>query len=79
MMAAAGFPQYLIAQYGGWSENSSSLKIYTKASAAMIQQVSKHMTDMSRLDVSKIFIIDATIRTQVPTTDAGKHSVSNPC
>jgi len=64
MMAAAGFPQYLIAQYGGWSEKSSSLKIYTKASAAMIQQVSKHMAEMSRLDVSKIFLIDATIRNQ---------------
>ena len=62
MMAAAGFPQYLIAQYGGWSEKSSSLKLYTKASAAMIEQVFKHMTDMSRLNVSKIFLVDATIR-----------------
>ncbi len=30
MMAAAGFPQYIIAIYGGWTENSTSLRIYTK-------------------------------------------------
>jgi hypothetical protein len=64
MMAAAGFPQYLIAQYGGWSEKSSSLKIYTKASAAMIHEVSKHMTEMSKLNVSKMFLVDASIRHQ---------------
>jgi integrase len=76
MMAAAGFPQYLIAQYGGWSEKSSSLKIYTKASAAMIQEVSRHMTEMSKLNVSKMFLIDANIRHQRSgthiTTDAGE-------
>ena len=32
MLAAAGFPQYIIAHYGGWSENSSALKIYARPS-----------------------------------------------
>ena len=43
MMAAAGFPQYVIAHYGGWVEGSSSLKIYARPSEKMLQAVSAHM------------------------------------
>jgi hypothetical protein len=45
MMAAAGHPQYLIAMYGGWTENSKSLRIYVKPSMAMVQLVSKRMVE----------------------------------
>ena len=62
MMAAAGYPQYLVAQYGGWTEDSQSLKIYTKLSEKMLKTVSKHMAEMSRIDVSSLFISDANIR-----------------
>ena len=62
MMAAAGYPQYLVAQYGGWAEDSQSLETYTKLSEKMLKAVSKHMAEMSRIDVSSLFISDANIR-----------------
>ena len=43
MMAAAGYPQYMIAMYGGWSEKSRALQIYTKTSDEMVNRVSRHM------------------------------------
>ena len=30
MLAAAGLPQYIIAYFGGWTEDSESLKFYTQ-------------------------------------------------
>ena len=68
MMAAAGYPQYLVAQYGGWTEDSQSLKIYTKLSEKMLKSVSKHMAEMSRIDVSSLFISDANIRVRPTKT-----------
>jgi hypothetical protein len=62
MMAAAGYPQYLVAQYGGWTEDSQSLKIYTKVADKMLKAVSKHMAEMSNVEVSSLFISDANIR-----------------
>ena len=56
MMAAAGHPQYLIAMYGGWTENSRSLRIYVKPSASMIQLVSKHMVESISTNPSMQFL-----------------------
>ena len=61
MMAAAGFPQYIIAIYGGWTENSTSLRVYTKPSEEMLQMVSLHMSQMAH------FIMDATARAKMRT------------
>jgi hypothetical protein len=62
MMAAAGFPQYLIAHYGGWTEGSKSLRTYTKPSIQMLMSVSSHMARMARAGTSQQFINDACVR-----------------
>jgi hypothetical protein len=61
MMAAAGFPQYLIAHYGGWTEGSKSLKIYAKPSRDMLERVSSMLAQMADKDPSMLFIRDALI------------------
>ena len=62
MMAAAGFPQYMIAHYGGWTADSKSLKKYANPTEAMLLLVSKHMSDMARVNFLQHFIMDATAR-----------------
>jgi hypothetical protein len=42
-LAAAGFPQYVISTYGGLTENSRALHIYTRLSQCTNELVSKHM------------------------------------
>lgn len=59
MMAAAGFPQYLVAHYGGWAPDSKALKIYAKPTEEMSMMVSKHFAEMSRKEPSRHFILDA--------------------
>ena len=59
MMASAGFPQYLIAHYGGWAENSSALKKYIRPSDASIAMVSEYMTTMAFGEPSRHYIEDA--------------------
>ena len=61
MMAAASFPQYLIAHYGGWTEGSRSLAIYTKPSEDMLQRVSSHMVALARDNPSERFIKDMSV------------------
>jgi hypothetical protein len=42
MLATTGLPHYIIAMYGGWFQDSQTLKIYTKPSVHMVGTVSKH-------------------------------------
>jgi hypothetical protein len=42
-MASAGFPEFIIAQYGGWVEGSESLKVYIRPTRETIDRVSRHM------------------------------------
>ena len=44
MLAAAGLPQYIIAYFGGWSDNSKSLRIYTQVGSEAVDRVSKIMS-----------------------------------
>jgi hypothetical protein len=53
MMAAAGFPQYLIAHYGGWRADSEALRRYIVPSDESIARVSKYMTDMALAQPSR--------------------------
>ena len=62
MMAGAGFPQYLIAHYGGWTRDSKALHRYARPSEASIQSVSEAMTRMAFGHVSKHYIEDLIIR-----------------
>ena len=61
MLAAAGFPVYTIAMYGGWAPDSKSLRFYTKASEQMVGLVSAHMARMASEDSSKFFVNDLLI------------------
>jgi hypothetical protein len=40
MLAAAGLPQYIIAYFGGWCEDSKSLQIYTQLNVSSNSLVS---------------------------------------
>ena len=59
MMASAGFPQYLIAHYGGWTADSEALKRYVRPSDESIERVSRYMTDMALAQPSRLYIDDA--------------------
>jgi len=43
-LAAAGFPEYIIAFYGGWAPDSAAMQRYIKPSADVVRQVSLHMS-----------------------------------
>ncbi len=62
MMAAAGFPQYLIAHYGGWKATSRSLERYARPSDDSIQRVSEFMTKMAYQSPSRHYIQDLLTR-----------------
>jgi hypothetical protein len=53
MMGSAGFPEFLIAQYGGWVEGSESLKIYIRPTFSTIDRVSSHMANGGNADAEK--------------------------
>ena len=59
MLASAGFPHYIIAIYGGWSEESKTLKFYTRPSDQMLEIVSAHMAKMSKNDSANYFLNEA--------------------
>lgn len=44
MLAAAGLPQYIVAYFGGWSDQSKSLRIYTQVGSEAVNQVSRIMS-----------------------------------
>lgn len=46
MLAAAGFPDYIIAYYGGWAPGSQAMRTYIQPSDTLIQTVSGHMGSM---------------------------------
>ena len=43
-LAAAGFPDFVIAFYGGWSPNSTVMRRYIRPSDDVVKKVSHHMT-----------------------------------
>ncbi len=44
MLAAAGLPQYVIAYFGGWTEDSTALRRYTQVSGESVALVSSIMS-----------------------------------
>lgn len=44
MLAMMGFPEYIIAFYGGWAPGSSAMRRYIQISPEIISKVSHHMT-----------------------------------
>jgi hypothetical protein len=43
-LAAAGFPEYIIAFYGGWAPGSTAMRRYIKPSNDVVRRVSQHMS-----------------------------------
>ena len=61
-MAAAGFPQYLIAHYGGWKENSTALRRYARPSEESIAMVLEFMARITLKKPSSHYIQDILLR-----------------
>ncbi len=59
MLAAAGFPQYVIEMYGGWAKDSKSLRKYIKLSPKLVKTVSAQMAKMARSNSANFFIVEA--------------------
>ena len=72
MMAAAGFPQYIIAMYGGWTHESKALRIYTKLPDDILGQVSAHMARMGTGTSTQMFIEDAIVVNHCLKNNEGK-------
>ena len=56
MLAAAGLPQYIIAYFGGWCEDSKSLQIYTQLNVSSNRNVSRIFSqgDKASLEETRI-------------------------
>jgi integrase len=57
LMSSAGFPEFIIAQYGGWVEGSESLKIYIKPTFKTIDSVSRHMASGGNSDAEQELLL----------------------
>jgi len=53
MLAAAGLPQYIIAYFGGWCEDSKSLQTYTQLNVSSNSIVSKIFSDGDRASLEE--------------------------
>ena len=56
MLAAGGYPEYIIAMYGGWAAGSASLRRYTRPSLSVVGDVSRHMQAMQRCSAEDDFL-----------------------
>jgi hypothetical protein len=56
MIAAAGFPEYLIAHYGGWCPDSKSMRKYTAPTLQSATLVSAHMAAQAFAKTSEVYI-----------------------
>jgi hypothetical protein len=56
MLAAAGLPHYLIAWYGGWTENSSTMRLYATLGDEAICLVTSTMCKQGLSDLSDLKI-----------------------
>jgi integrase len=54
MLAAAGLPHYLIAWYGGWTEDSSTMRMYATLGNEAISLVSSTMCRQGETDLCDI-------------------------
>jgi hypothetical protein len=53
MLAAAGLPQYIIAYFGGWCEDSKSLQIYTQLNIASNNRVSRIFSEGDKVSLEE--------------------------
>lgn len=62
-MAAAGFPEHIIALYGGWAKGSTSLRRYiSQLTNATLEKVSAAFAKAAKIDAAQTFIDDHQVR-----------------
>jgi hypothetical protein len=67
-LAAAGYPEYIIAFYGGWSEGSKAMKRYIRPSNSISKSVSHQMASAEcSLHVQKV--VNQLMKQRVEVTD----------
>ena len=70
-LAAAGFPEYIIAFYGGWAPNSSAMRRYIKPSNEVSKQVSRHMS-RSQSSIAVQAAVNQLLAYRVPNTGGAR-------
>ena len=64
MLAAAGLPQYIIAWYGGWTVDSTVMRLYATLGSDAINLVTGTMCSQSGKNLSDL-IVKQTIRDKI--------------
>jgi len=76
MLAAAGLPYYIIAYYGGWTESSQTLPLYTQPGRDSAERVSAAMAMESRKGLADTFIRDyIQMKNRVVTDNVGSNKI----
>jgi len=79
MLAAGGFPEYIIAMYGGWAEGSTSLRRYTRPSMGVICEVSRHMQAMQLCNIEDDLLAITIAKVVRACASAGSGRASEVC
>jgi hypothetical protein len=64
MLAASGLPQYLICWYGGWKEDSATMRLYSTIGQEAVGMVSEVMSRQSGTGLADV-LIKQTIRAKM--------------
>ena len=64
-LAAAGFPEYIIAFYGGWAPNSSAMRTYIQVTPDTVKKVSHHMSHV-QASLAVQSVVNHLIASRVP-------------
>lgn len=74
-LAAAGFPEYVIAFYGGWAPGSRAMRTYIKPSNDIVKKVSLHMT-RAQSSMAVQSAVNQILACQIPkaTMSASRHA-----
>ena len=67
MLASAGFPEYIIAFYGGWAPGSRAMRRYIQISPTSISMVSHHMAAVAS-STSVQQVVQETLRNRIPAS-----------
>jgi integrase len=66
MLAAAGFPSYIIAYFGGWTEDSKTIRTYAQVGSQAVERVSLAMSQSYDNDISEARMRENTLAINRP-------------
>jgi hypothetical protein len=75
MLAAAGFPSYIIAYFGGWTEDSKTIRTYAQVGSQAVERVSWAMSQSYNNDISEARIRENTLAINRPKKQPSKADV----